>query len=113
MKFRVPAIAITAALVAAPDLAGAQSKKNESPVAASRFGISVDGVQKPKVKGLKSQSGKKAGGGSGTSINPWLESAQAGQMGGKSAEALKSPGGKKGAGSGVKSYNLQQAWPKK
>ena len=72
---RVLAIAIAAAFVAAPDLAGAQSKSNKSPIAASRFGISIDGVHKPKSKGLKSQSGKK--------------------------------------GSGVKNYNLENAWPKK
>jgi len=74
---RVLTIAIAAAFIAAPDLAGAQTKKNESPVSASRFGISVDGVQKPKAKGLKAKSGKK------------------------------------GSGSGVSTYKLQNAWPKK
>lgn len=58
------------------------------------------------------QSGKK-GGGSGPSMNSWLESVQAGQMGGKSTKALKSRGNKKGSGGGVKTYNLQNAWPKK
>ena len=47
--------------VGTSNLAGAQTKKNETPVSASRFGISVDGVQQPKSKGLKSQSGKKGG----------------------------------------------------
>jgi hypothetical protein len=47
-----------------PGLASAQSKPNDAPVAASRFGISVDGAPvagapKPKGKGLKSSSGKK------------------------------------------------------
>ncbi len=56
---RVFAVAIAAAFTAAPDTAGAQNKSNETPVAASRFGISIDGVQKPKAKGLKSSSGKK------------------------------------------------------
>jgi hypothetical protein len=51
-------------------VAGAQTK-NESPTAASRFGISVDGVQKPKAKGLKSQSGKKGGGANYKLQNTW------------------------------------------
>jgi hypothetical protein len=44
---RVFAIAIATAFIAAPDLAGAQSKSKDSPTSASRFGISIDGVQKP------------------------------------------------------------------
>jgi hypothetical protein len=72
MMIRVAAIALAAVLLAAPDLAGAQSKSNESPVAASRFGISIDGVQKPKAKGLKSSSGKKGGGSSNYKLqNAW------------------------------------------
>jgi hypothetical protein len=59
---RVLAVAIAAAVVVAPNFAGAQSKSNDSPVSASRFGISIDGVQKPKAKGLKSTSGKKGSG---------------------------------------------------
>ncbi len=59
---RVVAIAIAAAFVAAPDLADAQNKSKDSPISASRFGISIDGVQKPKPKGLKSTSGKKGSG---------------------------------------------------
>ena len=74
---RVLVFVIAAALFAAPDLAGAQTKKNESTISASRFGISIDGVQKPKAKGLKSSAGKK------------------------------------GDGSGVKNYKLQNAWPSK
>jgi len=58
---RIPAIIIATAFVATPDLVVAQSKPSESPVSASRFGISIDGVQKPKAKGLKSSSSKKKG----------------------------------------------------
>jgi hypothetical protein len=54
------AIAIAVAFIAAPNLVGAQSKSKDSAVSASRFGISVDGVQKPKAKGLKSSAGKKS-----------------------------------------------------
>jgi len=53
---RIPAIIIATAFVATPDLVVAQNKPSESPVSASRFGISIDGVQKPKAKGLKSSS---------------------------------------------------------
>ena len=56
---RILAVTIAATIIAAPDLASAQSKSNERPVSASRFGISVDGVQKPKAKGLKSSKSKK------------------------------------------------------
>lgn len=63
---RVLAAAIATIFIAAPDLAGAEGKKkpNDSPISASRFGISVDGVQvaKSKAKGLKSSSGKKGSG---------------------------------------------------
>lgn len=58
---RIHAVIIAAAFIATPDLVVAQSKSKESPIAASRFGISVDGVQKPKAKGLKSSSSKKKG----------------------------------------------------
>jgi hypothetical protein len=59
---RILAVAIAVAFAATPDPAGAQSKPKDSPIAASRFGISVDGVQKPKKKGLKSSSSKKGSG---------------------------------------------------
>ena len=55
------AVIIAAAFITAPDLAVAQSKQNDAPVAASRFRISIDGVQKPKAKGLKSTGAKKGG----------------------------------------------------
>ncbi len=55
------AVIIAAAFITTPDLAVAQSKQNDRPIAASRFGISIDGVQKPKSKGLKSSTGKKGG----------------------------------------------------
>lgn len=58
---RILAVVIAAAFIATPHPADAQSKSKESPIAASRFGISIDGVQKPKAKGLKSSSGKKGG----------------------------------------------------
>ena len=66
---RILAVVLAAAFIAAPDLADAQGKSNDA-TSASRFGISVDGVQKPKAKGLKSSSGK----GSGTK-GPKLENA--------------------------------------
>jgi hypothetical protein len=56
---RILAVAIAAAFIAAPNPVGAQNKPNEAPIAANRFGISIDGVQKPKKKGLKTSSGKK------------------------------------------------------
>lgn len=60
---RILAAAIAVAFTVTPDLASAQSKPKDSPIAASRFGISVDGVQKPKKKGLRSSSAKKKSGG--------------------------------------------------
>jgi hypothetical protein len=59
---RVVAVVAAAAFIVVPDLAGAQSKSKDSPTSASRFGISIDGVQKPKAKGLKSSAGKKGDG---------------------------------------------------
>ena len=62
---RVIAAAIAVTVIAAPDLAGAEGKgKDKDALKASRFGISVDGVDvaKPKGKGLKA-SGSKQGGG--------------------------------------------------
>jgi hypothetical protein len=56
--------------VGTTDVVGAQAK-NESPIAASRFGISVDGTQKPKAKGLKSRSGKKGSGANYKLQNAW------------------------------------------
>lgn len=53
---------LAAKFITAPQVAGAQGKSNESPIAASRFGISIDGVSKPKEKGLKSSSGNKGSG---------------------------------------------------
>ena len=60
---RVLAVALAAAFIAAPNLAGAQGKSNEA-TSASRFGVSVDGVDvaKRKGKGLKSSSGKQGSG---------------------------------------------------
>ena len=55
------AVIIAAAFITTPDPAAAQNKQNDRPVSASRFGISIDGVQKPKSKGLKSSAGKKGG----------------------------------------------------
>lgn len=65
MMIRVLAVAIAVAVLAAPDLAGAEGKgKSNDALKASRFGLSVDGVDvaKPKAKGLKSPDGKQGSG---------------------------------------------------
>lgn len=70
---RVLALAVAAALVA-PNVAGAEGKGNDRPISASRFGITVDGVDvaKRKAKGLKSPDGKKGGVTKGPKVeNAW------------------------------------------
>lgn len=69
---RVLAVAVAAALMA-PN-AVAEGKGNHRPISASRFGMSVDGVDvaKSKARGLKSPDGKKGSGTKGPKLeNAW------------------------------------------
>lgn len=75
-------------LLAVMAIAGATTAAAEAPVAASRFGITIDGVQIASFGAAQVQAGKRPpqlvlrqGGQASMEMNAWLEAAQAGSMG--------------------------------